>query len=336
MMDEETKKGIWNLIMRKVPESIMFIVLIYIMAVFGLGWIYHILTENDKLDAEYIQNITYAVIGIVVVLTIFSIGLCIYIFIKQRKTKQTKNLSEASEQSGDLPEGKIDAFIVEQDAEARDEKYKKINKNVKKTYWVLGVSLNSLSSQESMLKKMANNNIRIRLCMMDPDIVVEDLCLNSLDNDACNLKEVMEKIKNDQIKINDLKEEFENLKNCKDMLEIYHILINVIHFKEYYDTDTDYKNTIKISCQNLKEIRSNIVRKHDQYTFELGIADSFMPMSLTIVDAEEEYGRMVVEFHLPFTQYRVLFEINKKDNDDLFGVFLKFYRIVWERANKSE
>lgn len=335
-MDEETKKGMWNLIMRKVPEPIVLIVSIYIIFVFGIGWIYQKLTENDKLGENYIQNLTYIVCGLVAALSILAISVSVYVFVKHRKISQAPDLQEESEQTEGLPEGRIDAFVVEQSADSRDEKFKSINKNVKKTYWVLGVSLTSMVEQEAMLKRMVNNNIHIRLCMMDPDIAVEDLCLSSLNNNACNLKCLLEKIKSEQMETKDLKKEFENLENCKDMLEIYHILINAIHFKEYYDTDTDYKNTIKVSCENLKEIRGTIVQEHDQHTFELGIADSFMPMSLTIVDAEEEFGRMVVEFHLPFTQYRVLFEINKEDNNDLFEVFVEFYNIVWKRANKSE
>lgn len=324
-MDEDTKKKIGEFIIKNVPKPSILIFILY-LGVLSVGRMTYItLTENDKLAPEYVENITNKFILAFIAITIIFIIVCLIFFFLFKRKK-----------SDIVPEGKIDAFVVEQDADARDEKFKNINRNVKNTYWVLGVGLTSMVAQESMLKRMANDNIRIRLCMMDPDIIVEDLCLNSLNNDACNLKELMEKIKTDQIQINDLKKEFENLENCNDMLEIYHILINAIHFKKYYDTDTDYKNTIKVSCQNLKEIRSTIVREHEQYSFELGIADSFMPISLTIVDAEEEFGRMVVEFHLPFTQYRVLFEINKEDNDDLFGVFVKFYKIVWERANKSE
>lgn len=325
-MGDETNKQMWNLIMRKVPETFVLIAFIYIMAVFGLGRIYKTLTENDKLDGKYIQNITYVFFSLVVVLTILFICVCIYVYIKKRKIKKSE----------DLPEGKIDAFVVEQDAESRDEKFNDINKNVKKTYWVLGVSLTSMVDREAMLKRMVNNHIHIRLCMMDPDIVVEDLCLSSADNNACNLNYLLEKIKNGQMGMNDIKSEFKDMKNCKDMLEIYHILISAIHFKEYYDTDTDYKNRLMDSYKNLKEIRNTIVQEHEKYFFELGIADSFMPISLTIVDAEEEFGRMVVEFHLPFTQYRVLFEINKEDNNDLFSVFVQFYNIVWERAKKIE
>lgn len=87
---------------------------------------------------------------------------------------------------------------------------------------------------------------------------------------------------------------------------------------------------------DLKKIKKTIIDQCGQDSFELKVADSFMPMSLTIADAEEECGKMVVEFHLPFTQYKVLFEISKKDNADLFKVFLDFYKTVWKRANQSK
>lgn len=51
---------------------------------------------------------------------------------------------------------------------------------------------------------------------------------------------------------------------------------------------------------------------------------------MTITDAESENGRMIVEFHLPFTQFKVLFEIHKTNNLELFDVFVGFYKKIME------
>jgi len=57
-------------------------------------------------------------------------------------------------------------------------------------------------------------------------------------------------------------------------------------------------------------------------------------MSLTIADADDNQGYMVVEFHLPFTNYKVLFEIKKATNKDLFDVFVNLNKKIWEAANE--
>lgn len=328
-MSDETKKEIWKLITKTVPEKIILTVLVYCAVVFGGGQIYTKLTENEKLGVEYIQKVTNIFGILFVVTTVVFVAICLYIFVSKRNKSSIKD-------GETLPEGKIDAFIVEQDARARDNKFSKINDKVQKSYWVLGVSLTSMVDREATLKKMAKNNVHIKLCMMDPDIAVDNLCLSSMNNETCNLAHLADKIRNGQVNKNDIKSEFNNMNNCHDMLEIYHVLINVLHFNDYYMTDTDYKSRIKDSYKNLKRIKETITNKFGPEAFELKVADSFMPMSLTIADAEEPGGKMVVEFHLPFTQYKVLFEISKQDNDELFKVFVDFYNIVWERANANE
>lgn len=324
-MDEDAQKGIWKLITKKVPEEVLLIVIVYVGIVVGGGWLYNTLTANNQLDAEYIKIVTYIFLLMLAIFTTI-MGVRIGYVLKNKKIK----LSET------LPEGKIDAFIVEQDARSRDDKFNDINANVQKTYWVLGVSLTSMVDRETMLKKMAQKNIHTKLCMMNPDITVENLCISSVNNETCNLSYLAEKIKSGQMKKEDITLEFKKMNNCKDMLEIYHVLINAIHFNQYYMTDTDYTNRIKDSYKNLKRIRSTITKEHGYDSFELKVADSFMPMSLTIADAEEECGRLVVEFHLPFTQYKVLFEISKKNNGELFDVFVDFYKTVWNRASESK
>lgn len=327
-MDEEAKKGIWKIITNKVPETILLLAVIYVGVIFGGGRIYEILTASDKLNQVYVQRVTDISGLLFVALTVAFIvtSLVLYVILRRKEKKGPQA----------LPEGKIETFIVEQDARSRDDKFNDINENVKKTYWVLGIGLTSMESRESMLRKMAENHIHIRLCMMDPDIAVENLCLSSVDNETCNLLHLREKFKNGQMKKEDIKSEFKDMPNCKDMLDIYHVLINAMHFNEYYMTDTDYKGRIQVSYKNLKRIKNSIVHKYGSASFELKVTDSFMPMSLTIADAKEEDGRMVVEFHLPFTQYKVWFEISKRDNGELFKVFADFYETVWKRASNSE
>lgn len=344
-MDDKTVGKVWEFVRKEVPGPILIVTLIYAAILFGVGWVLKILTSNDKLSSEYHQKIVSISIWGIIIITIIYILVLIGIFfwlIIQRKMKKNKNSDkktekiEKAESSDGLPEGKIDAFIVEQGAVSRDNKFRDINENVKKTYWVLGIGLTSIESRENKLKKMVEKGMRIRLCMMDPGIAMENLCSNSLNYEVCYLQKLIQKIEKGDISREDIKDELKNIKNCKDLLDIYHVLINAMHFNEYYMTKTDYKGRIQISYENLKRIKNSIVQEYGIDSFKLKVTDSFIPMSLTITDAEEAYGRMVVEFHLPFTQYKVWFEISKADNNELFTVFVDFYETVWKKAKESE
>lgn len=317
----------WKIVLDNIPIPVILWDVIYLGIVCVGSKVYNTLTTNERLTEEYIQSWTSKFIWAFIIITIMVILINLYSIIKVGRKLFKKRK---------LPKGKIDAFIVEQDEPSRDNMFIDINQNVKKTYWVLGVSLTSIVEHEKMLEKMATEKIDIRLCMLNPDIAVNNLCLNNVKNNACVLENLLKEIAEGTVKMDNIQEKVKCVDNYDNLLEIYHVLINVIHFNEYYATATDYKERIKNSYDSLKLIRNNIVEQYGQGFFDLKVADSFIPMSLTIADANEETGRMIVEFHLPFTQYKVLFEINRNDNEDLFKVFVNFYNTVWNRAQGNE
>lgn len=242
MANEEVKSGLWQIIKTYVPKPVILIILLYIGVVAGGIIIYNTITGNDKLDDEFIKLATNVFIISFIVLTIIFLLLCaILIIIKVKKRK--------------IPEGNIEAFIVEQNDDARDEKFNDINKNVNNTYWVLGVSLTSIVDREQVLKEMAKKNVKIRICMMNPNIAVENLCLSSMENNTCLLEDLIEEIKNGKIEKNNLKEQASCNKECKSLLNLYNVLIDVVHFNNYYDTVTDYKEKIAQSYKDLTRIK---------------------------------------------------------------------------------
>ena len=141
-MDDKTVGKVWEFVRKEVPGPILIVTLIYAAILFGVGWVLKILTSNDKLSSEYHQKIVSISIWGIIIITIIYILVLIGIFfwlIIQRKMKKNKNSDkktekiEKAESSDGLPEGKIDAFIVEQGAVSRDNKFRDINENVKKT-----------------------------------------------------------------------------------------------------------------------------------------------------------------------------------------------------------
>src|SRR5699024_2308731 len=92
----------------------------------------------------------------------------------------------------------LTAYIIEQGNKKgnlnRDKKFIDINKNVTKTYRVLGTALTSLSGQEGLLTAMADSGIKIRLCAMNPKMAVDDICMREIENKSCYFVENWQKI----------------------------------------------------------------------------------------------------------------------------------------------
>lgn len=330
--EDDVKKDIWGMAKSSLPKSVILLFALYIIVISGGTFVYNAVVKNNEKNSEYVKNLTNVFLLALVILTVIIIISCIVLFIVERK-----RIVKSEVKQEELPKGMIDAFIVEQDAPSRDDKFKGVNQNVEQTYWVLGVSLESIVEREKTLVEMAKNKIKIRLCMMNPNIAVDSLCADSAEQNACViLKDLVEDIKKGTVEQNEIKDKMKEIKDYDDLLALYHVLINAIHFNEYYVTNTDYKGRVRNSYENLKRIKSGIKDNGGGDFFDLKVADSFMPMSLTITDAYRESGRMVVEFHLPFTQYKVLFEINKSDNEKLFEVFVGFYDVIWSRAEGDE
>ena len=317
MANEEVKSGLWQIIKSYVPKPIILIILLYIGVVAGGIAIYNTVTGNDKLDEEFIKTATSVFIISFIIITILFLLLCTFlIFIKVKKHR--------------IPEGNIEASIVKQNDDARDGKFNDLNKSVKHTYWVLGISLTSIVNREPVLKEMAEKNVKIRICMMNPNIAVENLCLSSIEKNTCLLEDLVEEIKNGLVEKKNIKEKAACKKECKSLLSLYNVLIDVVHFNKYFDTVTDYRGIIAQSYKDLTRIKNSITQKCGEDSFELKTSNSFIPISMTITDADSEDGKMIVEFHLPFTQFKALFEIHKTNNKDLFDVFVGFYKKIME------
>lgn len=314
----------------KYIPRVFIVATIFFMSFVGVfGWFIGQIKETitDETQWNSIQKLLPYFFCVIFGVYIIIIIICLVSYLRNRKKVPVNEFK-----------GKIDAFIVDQDEKERDKKFDDINKNVQKTYWVLGISLTSMVDREQVLKKMASNSVNIKLCMLNPDITIENLCKESMDQKVCIVKNIIQSNQAEDaqpIDIMKIDEEVCKVECDQDLLKLYNVLMNTTHFSEYYDTATDYGGTVKKSYENLKRIQNKILSENENAKFELKLSDSFMPISLTIADAQEEYGKMVVEFHLPFMHYKVLFQINKSENRDLFEVLLDFYEKVWARSSKK-
>lgn len=341
-------------------------VLLYFAVIGILRYAYMGVATTEGLSERTLEVVTASYWIIVGILTIIVFVLGIMYIVKYKIKKD-----EASEESGDIgieqtaesmalpimvqkeaktskkgengnsTDNRIEAFIIEQDDPERDKKFIEINKNVKREYWVLGVSLSALPKKENKLKQWANTDIDLRLCMLDADMTIDELCRESIEHGYCSIKNYIDSSENSLITPDKIIEMIQNdeikcQQDCKDFLTLYHVLINSVHFKEYYHTSRDYKKTIQSSYTNLKNIADDIGKdENEEYKLQLRFADSFIPLSMTVKDASLDTGSMIVEFQLPFTNKKILIMLEKAEKGEMFNEFVELYKEVWKRAKKA-
>ncbi len=335
-MDKEVTgfgKEVYNDLRKDMPTPIFWGIIILVIAVGIVIWLFKYILDSSIADADKTKYLNCLLIALACISVIFPI-IIIFTLVRhgRRKTSPQTNYNDKTE-----PQGKITAFIVKQNDSSRDQKFQTINQNVKKTYHVLGATLSSLAedNKETMWRKMANDGVQIKLCMMDPAIAVDDICRLEIEAKTCSLFNLLENAKepDGSIKI-DYQTLLDSARMSNNLLERRHILIHQDQIRSYYKTVTDIIQTVRTSQRNLGLICKSVNKDYGIDTMQLKCTDSFIPISITIADEEDDdNGKMVVEFHLPFTECKVLFELTKKDNGDLFNEFVGFYDAVWETAN---
>lgn len=327
--NETIKEKIFDLLVKYVPAPIIFITCIYVFIIYWINKIFFKLIDTTSItDKNKNKYIGIVIIIMLIITIIYIVGIVLsIILIKKRRKRLKKTQGEDINES----DSKIEAHIIEaSDYKARNDIYLNVNQRVQKSYKVYGTSLHSIASNhEEMLLKMADNKVDIQLCMMNPAITEDELCKNFIESGSCAMYNLL------------TKEEHSNKDLEKRLLEIVQnhkynsneskIYISPCYIKNYFNTATDYRKRLKSSYDDLKAIIKNIKSK-GKNNAEVKIMNSFIPISITIADAEEDSGKMVVEFYIPYTSNRVLIELNKKQHEKLFEGFLRFYDSLWNQA----
>ena len=336
------------------PKLLKVLLIVLILVGAGSGFLIYHLSANLSDNQDQLKSLDSLLIlfsMIFVFCSLVALVICIGYPIRQiYKKKKYGNAqgADALELKDDQELGQeLTAYIIEQGNKKgnlnRDKKFIDINKNVTKTYRVLGTALTSLSGQEGLLTAMADSGIKIRLCAMNPQMAVDDICMREIENKSCYFVEnwqIIQKLDIDAehiAQILELEDIEKGTLQCQKnhLLDLMHMLIEQDHMKEYYPTSLDYKSRMQTARRDLNIIREKIVKNNGKSAMEIRDADSFIPISMTIADEAEEKGEMIVEFHLPFTDNKIMFFVNKKENEKLFQTFLDFYDTVWERAGNE-
>lgn len=329
---------VWeNIIKKNVPPAVILGVLLLIGSNIGINWIFQSVDSNlnltDEMKSSFSQmqitsHVVVSVIGIIIIAVIM-----IWLWRKKKGTAPIAGNGVGTALSGN----NVNAYVVQsEEEEERDKRFQKINNNVKKSYWVFGTALSSVATkQEQMLMRMTRRKVEVRLCMMNPVITAENVCQTKISNGQCDLYSMCHKFMDSAVKDKEafgqeLKELDDKCQELQDSLSIHKILITPQHIKDYFSTVTDYAAQIWQSERNINAIIGRIHEKDKQASIELKKKKAFIPMSITIADAKEDNGMLVVEFHIPFSTSKVLLEVRRKENAELFKMFVELFEDLWE------
>lgn len=345
MANNENKDSIvfdvWDIIKKNVPPTVILEIIALIGGNVGINWIFQSVYSNPSLTDEMKNSFSrIQIISHVVVSGICLIFIAITIILLWQRKKRIEPRVENGVETASNGYN-VNAFIVQSDDEGeRDKRFQKINRDVKKSYWVFGTALSTVAiKQEQMLMQMVRRKVEVRLCMMNPDITAENVCQTKISNGQCDLysmcQQFMESVvENKEIFGQEFKKFDDTRQDLQDSLSSHKILITPQHIMDYFSTVTDYVEQIRQSERNINAIIKLIHERHPHASIELKKKKAFIPMSITIADAEEDSGILVVEFHIPFSTSKVLLEVQQKENEELFKMFVELFEDLWELDEK--
>jgi len=140
--------------------------------------------------------------------------------------------------------------------------------------------------------------------------------------------------------------------NCDDdqicPLSILNILIEKNHFLNYQgkgsnskeksnDKDSDkkkeYMQRMKEAYDKCEYYKKRKITEKWKGKFQVEHFYSFIPMSMTaVIPKKTLMGRMVVEFIIPFTENRIVFQCSQDKDKQLYDTFMNFYDSTWKKS----
>ena len=176
--------------------------------------------------------------------------------------------------------------------------FQNLRASAKESIIVMGVGMTYFSSDLSLLDKLIERQLNVRLLMMNPNVIGPE----STDEESefiCNMKS------NFHIS-NDYFDEFFSRKNYfTDIRSSYERLVNFI---EQRITDSVRKGKV-----------------------ELRTYPYLIPMNITAAD-ENKGGSLLLEFCLPFTDHRVRLNLSKKLGYEIYKLVVDDINKLWRKS----
>lgn len=193
----------------------------------------------------------------------------------------------------------IPANIVTHLSTERREAFLEMNKRAQKSLSIYGIGITSVSKETEMFDRILKGGGKIRLCMVAPDIFKSNLCKPGPDGGvlSCLLDKLNFCIYGDHMNAYMRKEYYEDMRR------------SYVRLKEYKESSGDFEGT-----------------------FEIRVLESFIPLSINIINEDAEEAELIVEYNMPFTSKRLLMCLDKKGSDRYYKEIKEIFDIIWGKA----
>lgn len=101
-------------------------------------------------------------------------------------------------------------------------------------------------------------------------------------------------------------------------------------FNSFFDRK-NYSQEVKSSFYRLKDMTKRL-SANPKHKIEMRVYSSFYPINLTVIDEQEEYGELIIEFCCPNTTSRIRFRVKRKLSEEFFSICMKSVNSIWKKA----
>ena len=282
---------------------------------------------------EFLTSYWYVLVIVFLIDCVLSFPLLIYLNFMYNK------LLKEHQDKVNLKFSELDAPVVESRDARRRNLFNVINSAATRTYHAYGIGLTTLSSQEDdMIKGFVNDSIKVTLCMANPNIFKESVCVENIKKRYCGIASNLETCPSLNCEI-DLWIENKIATFPQDLLDKYGVIFQQSCLKEYFGRDINYYSQIEQSYNDMKDIiravkdsmppteASKITERID-----FRKVNSFLPFSMTIVDKDMPNAQMIVEYILPYTSKRIMLHIKKENFNNEFNYFSELYDKIYDKS----
>lgn len=202
----------------------------------------------------------------------------------------------------------LNSIIVSHTAPERTRAFTDVNEKASKSLSVYGIGITHVSKDKNLMEKILKSGGSIRLCMMDPTVFKNGNC-DHLIFDHESLSSVRVKIE-----------------NCN--IDEKNFCIGATHMNAYIRDE--YAEDVQKSYNRIKKFKDEIDNHH--WNFEVRLLRSFVPISINIINEEDDDAELIVEYNMPFVEKRLLLQANKKENGKYYAQLIDVFEAIWNQS----
>ena len=191
----------------------------------------------------------------------------------------------------------VESVLWQDAAGERIKEFQELRSDAKDSMLVMGIGMTFFSSDLSYLKTLLEKDLKVRLLMINPEIISRP---------------------------------------SQELNEDYSTIIKSNLFDDYFDRQ-EYSADIRSSFNRLRTFileRKKIQNKKG--IISLKKYPYFIPMNVTIIDEKsdkKDSGRMLIEWCLPFSDWRISSSLSSSQHKEFFKIINKNIQKLWDESD---